>query len=305
MIPVHKLQRLPRHQQLRKIEKLLTIFEHQAVGSPLTSERMAIDYLLEILQILAADAGFSNQIQEYLVQQNQICTRIVKASRSEVVADSEQGSWKTGSSRMSMMSDSRSSEPLEQQLRAPVNRIRHLLRSELGLSVADWDYIDEMGTRSRQVQHYFPGVNVYLEDIRSPFNIGSIFRTAESFGVERIYLSPFCADPTHPRAERSAMGTVSMLPWERKNLDSLPDPVFAMETGGSPIEEFIFPSTGTLIIGSEELGVSPEGLERAARSAGRVSILTIGAKGSLNVGVAFGIVMRAWAAALVRVRHHP
>ena len=37
---------------------------------------------------------------------------------------------------------------------------------------------------------FFPGVAVYAEDIRSPFNIGSIFRTAEAMGCEQVYISP-------------------------------------------------------------------------------------------------------------------
>ena len=65
-----------------------------------------------------------------------------------------------------------------------------------------------------------------------------------------------------------------------------------METGGTPITEFSFPKEGIVIIGSEELGVSPEALKRA--DYGRVSIPMTGLKASLNVGVAFGILMQAW-----------
>ena len=42
---------------------------------------------------------------------------------------------------------------------------------------------------------YFPGLYVYAEDIRSPFNLGSIFRTAEAFGAEKLFISPFCTAP--------------------------------------------------------------------------------------------------------------
>jgi TrmH family RNA methyltransferase len=49
-----------------------------------------------------------------------------------------------------------------------------------------------------------------------------------------------------------------------------------------------------MIVGSEELGVSSEMLAIADRSLGRVSIPLAGAKGSLNVSVAFGIVMHLW-----------
>jgi TrmH family RNA methyltransferase len=130
-----------------------------------------------------------------------------------------------------------------------------------------------------------------------------MFRTAESFGAEKLFLSPLCADPLHPRSQRTAMGCVDALPWERRDLfaeaASLAStlPLFALETGGTPLGEFIFPQRGILIAGSEELGVSPQALAAADASLGRVTIPCYGAKGSLNVSVAFGIVMQAWAAA--------
>jgi TrmH family RNA methyltransferase len=132
-----------------------------------------------------------------------------------------------------------------------------------------------------------------------------MFRTAESFGIEKILLSPFCADPHHRRAERTAMGCIDIIPWERNDLfcasgysladnSGEPLPVFALETGGIPLDEFPFPHRGLLIVGSEELGVSPGALEAADASLGRVSIPCYGAKASLNVSVAFGIAIQAW-----------
>jgi len=116
------------------------------------------------------------------------------------------------------------------------------------------------------------------------------------------------------------MGCVDMLPWERFSANPFTDPLtgpftdparnkdavfsfsdgpfFALETGGTPLADFSFPSRGIIIAGSEELGVSPEALAAADGSLGRVSIPSYGAKGSLNVSVAFGIVMQAWAACL-------
>ena len=77
----------------------------------------------------------------------------------------------------------------------------------------------------------------------------------------------------------------------------MPDlPVFALETGGTPINDFIFPQKGIVIIGSEELGISPEALSQA--NYGTVTIPMNGIKASLNVGVAFGILMHAWTQSL-------
>ena len=147
-------------------------------------------------------------------------------------------------------------------------------------------------------RNFFPGVCVYAEDIRSPFNVGSIFRTAEAMGCEKVYISPNCTNPEQTKAVRSGMGCIETLGYTRCSLDELPadKPVFVLETGGTPIKEFKFPKEGIVIIGSEELGVSPEALKRA--TAGTVSIPMTGLKASLNVGVAFGILMQEWICAI-------
>jgi TrmH family RNA methyltransferase len=139
----------------------------------------------------------------------------------------------------------------------------------------------------------YPGVRAYLEDIRSPFNVGSIFRSADAFGVSELLVSGFTADPAHPRAIRSAMGATEVVPWRRGGLESLAldGEAFALELRGEPIDSFTFPERGMVVIGSEELGVSPEAMALCRRT---VSIPMLGAKGSLNVGVAFGVLMSAW-----------
>lgn len=180
------------------------------------------------------------------------------------------------------------------------NRLRRGLEAFGGVSPADWDFREPLGLNlDRKARRVFPGVRVYLEDIRSPFNVGSIFRTADAFGVMELILSGFVPDPTHPRAERTALGASSVVSWRHGGLETLEDrirsdgkqSVFALELRGEPIDEFDFPESGMVVVGSEELGVSPEALELCSR---RVSIPMLGAKGSLNVGVAFGVLMDAW-----------
>jgi TrmH family RNA methyltransferase len=180
-----------------------------------------------------------------------------------------------------------------------LDALRHALLAATGQAPADWDLVDPAtGLPDPGARLVIPGLRVYLEDLRSPFNVGSIFRTADAFGVEEILLSPLCADPLHPRSLRSAMGAVSLLPWRRAGLESLPSGtgVFALELGGEPIESFSFPEKGIVLLGSEELGVSAEALGRC--DGGRVSIRMSGAKASLNVAVAFGILMHRWTASL-------
>lgn len=180
------------------------------------------------------------------------------------------------------------------------NCARNHLLAIIGTFPAEWDLViaphanpyDENGVIKER--KFFPGMCVYAEDIRSPFNIGSIFRTAEGMGAEKVIISPFCVDPNQSRAIRSGMGCIETMGWEQIPVEELPDdiPIFALETGGTDIEEFVFPEKGICIIGSEELGVSPQALSKATY--GRVSIPMKGLKASLNVGVAFGILMQKW-----------
>ncbi len=189
------------------------------------------------------------------------------------------------------------------------NIARNTLLEIIGTFPAEWDLIiaphapvtDENGiVRKRD---FFEGVCVYAEDIRSPFNLGSIFRSAEAMGAEKVFISPRCTDPDHPKALRSGMGCIETMGYERKTLDELEElsksenlPIFVLETGGTPLDEFEFPKRGICIIGSEELGVSPQALSKATY--GRVTIPMKGLKASLNVGVAYGILMQKWVESL-------
>ena len=174
--------------------------------------------------------------------------------------------------------------------------IYYLTLDVLGESHADWDFVDESGHidfSKRTVFHHM----LYLDSIRSPFNVGSIFRSSEAFGVERIFLRPGSADPRHTRALKSGKGCVDAIPYSFEELEEMDAsiPVFALEVGGRDITDFEFPDYGICIIGNEESGVSPSSLKAADRSLGRVSIRQYGAKGSINVASAAAIMLSAWA----------
>jgi TrmH family RNA methyltransferase len=174
-----------------------------------------------------------------------------------------------------------------------LNNIRYIILSEIGRDPAEWDlstYSDSTECGDRKILD----INVYLDNIRSPFNVGSVFRTAESFCFSRVLLSEYTPSPDQKRALRSSMGTSEIVEWDRCEVEKLPSPVFALELGGSSIEDFSFPETGTAVIGSEELGVSPEAMKRAKSEGGIVTIPLFGCKSSVNVGVAFGILAYNW-----------
>ena len=291
MIPFYKLEKLPRIQKLRKIAKVISMAENRLCAvmergtenynsAELFNEAELV-FFVDAAKMLAQDVSFSAEEQKVFVSAVGVFQTAVSARSSKEAA------------------------PVENVLllRRLLNNIKHILLAETGRDQADWDFTDGGGRLDPKKRQIFEGMWVYMEDIRSPFNVGAMFRTAESFGVEKIFLSPLCADPRHRRAERTAMGCIDIIPWERQDFFAaqdapLPCPVFALETGGTPIEEFSFPRHGLLIAGSEELGVSPHALASADASLGRVSIPCYGVKASLNVSTAFGITMQKWAQTL-------
>jgi len=172
------------------------------------------------------------------------------------------------------------------------NSLRYRLQAAVGAEPGDWDFKhDETSGKSERISGE---LYLFLDGLRSPFNVGSIFRSAESFGIRKVFLSEETCSPEHRRAMRSSMGCTELLPWCYGTLEDLVPPLFALELGGADLESFEFPKTGTLIIGSEELGVSPSSLKAADGSLGRVSIETGGIKGSINVSVATGIALQKW-----------
>lgn len=179
--------------------------------------------------------------------------------------------------------------------------LHQLLLSALGAEPADWDFMNaasgELDTSCRAILPH----TLVLDRIRSPFNVGSLFRSADSFGVEDILLVEGTASPEHPRAQRTARGCTSTVPWrmldERSLLEELHQsgrPMFALELGGVALSQFPFPVNGVAVLGSEEMGVSPAFMEACDNSAGRVTIPLAGTKGSLNVSVAGGIMLHHW-----------
>ena len=176
--------------------------------------------------------------------------------------------------------------------------VSQALLARLGAEPSDWDFRTEEGeldSSRRVVQDKV----LVLDRVRSPYNVGAIFRSAEAFGIARIILVEGTASPEHVRAQRTSRGTTDVVPWEfmpeaevvsfLKSYDS--EEIIALELGGTSINEFAFPRRGVAVLGSEEFGISPEILSCCGS---RVSIPMGGSKGSLNVSVAAGILLQRW-----------
>lgn len=132
-------------------------------------------------------------------------------------------------------------------------------------------------------------IAIYLDQLRSAHNVGSIVRTCEALSLGTLYFSPGTPSLDHPQVQKTAMGAAA---WVKtalcEQIEQLPRPIVALETAAEAVSlyEFAFPEAFTLAIGNEEYGLSTSLLEAADYL---VKIPLRGRKNSLNVANAFAI----------------
>jgi len=141
-------------------------------------------------------------------------------------------------------------------------------------------------------------VRVVADSLRSAFNVGGVFRSAECFGAEAIVLTGYSADPGDPRVARAAMGTDLRVAWSRRRtaaealagLHAAGTFTLALETDAEdpPLAEAALRFPCAVLVGNERFGLSP-GVRAAAST--RARIPTFGAKASLNVVAALAIAL--------------
>lgn len=132
-------------------------------------------------------------------------------------------------------------------------------------------------------------IAIYLDELRSAHNVGSIIRTTEAFALGNLYFSASTPDASHKKVKDTAMGSNQWISCTQGvALETLPRPLIALETSEDAVSlyEFIFPSSFTLIVGNEEYGCSDRTL---SVSDYLVEIPMRGRKNSLNVANAFAI----------------
>ena len=143
-------------------------------------------------------------------------------------------------------------------------------------------------------------LTVVLNNIRSLFNVGSIFRTADGAGVEKIWLCGYTGFPPQSQISKIALGAEQRVPWEHhddavaviKKLKRQGYQIVLLEQLDQSIQHHTFELRSPkgpvcLVVGNEIEGVS-DGLLPYCDCA--VEIPMSGVKNSLNVSVAFGIV---------------
>jgi len=141
---------------------------------------------------------------------------------------------------------------------------------------------------------------IILDDVRSLNNIGSVFRTADAFLIEKIYLCGITATPPNKEINKTALGATETVIWEHAEnvievIEKLKQDnvnVFAIEQVESAIFLQNFEINANqkyaLVFGNEVFGVSQKAVESCD---GCIEIPQLGTKHSLNISVSAGIVI--------------
>ncbi len=146
-----------------------------------------------------------------------------------------------------------------------------------------------------------------LDNIRSVWNVGSMFRTADAVALGGLCLCGMTATPPRPDIEKTALGATLSVPWNywQDSLDAVREfktrglAVVALEQSPRAMdwEDFACPFPHVFVVGHEVQGVRTEILDLADHV---VEIPMAGSKHSLNVAVSFGVlafaIRRQWLA---------
>ncbi len=135
-----------------------------------------------------------------------------------------------------------------------------------------------------------------VDNVRSRYNVGTIFRTADGAGVDKLLLTGITASPPHRELRKVALGAEETVSWEYhkewqpviRRLKEEGFKIVVLETTETavPFDMAEYTTPLCLVVGNEYHGVS-QGILQAADLVIRIPMN--GIKNSLNVGVAFGI----------------
>ncbi|MBN2307372.1 MAG: RNA methyltransferase [Candidatus Hydrogenedentes bacterium] len=141
-------------------------------------------------------------------------------------------------------------------------------------------------------------VHVVLDNIRSAFNVGSIFRTADAGAVSHIHLCGMTAHPPSVKLAKTALGACDYVPWtyHERSLDAIEllrsqgIPLAAVEVADHAVSHlrYAWPRPVAIVFGNEVTGISADVM---ARCDAAVQIPMRGFKNTINVATAFGIVL--------------
>ena len=139
-----------------------------------------------------------------------------------------------------------------------------------------------------------------LENIRSAYNVGSVFRTADAFLLEAIYITGYTCTPPHKEIKKTALGAEDTVIWQHftnaaiaiEALKAAGYTIFAIEQAANSksleVVDFSAIKKVAVIFGNEVTGVEQTTI---AQCDGVIEIPQFGMKHSLNIATAAGVVL--------------
>jgi tRNA (guanosine-2'-O-)-methyltransferase len=141
-------------------------------------------------------------------------------------------------------------------------------------------------------------LSLLLDSVQTPYNVGSILRTAAAYRVDHLWLVGATESPTHAKTQKTALGTQRYLTWTV--VESIDDAVaevhgagyrlvgIELAEGAVPLHELVLPTDVCLAVGHEDRGLSKQCLSLCDDLA---YLPQIGSVGSLNVATAASIAL--------------
>lgn len=172
------------------------------------------------------------------------------------------------------------------------------LERENQLDLKDSDFLITTEDTEERIEEELYPIHLVLDNLRSSFNVGSIFRTAEALGAKEIHLCGYTPTPDNAKTKKSALGTDNWIKWTYwessleciQALNSQGIHTYALETEekAKAIESFKPSFPCALIFGNERYGLGSPTLKLSSEL---LKITLSGKKNSLNVGTCAAITL--------------
>lgn len=228
----------------------------------------------------SSDGQFDQQLLEQLI----MCIQKLKDSTDPIIKKLSNYD-KHLTTKMSLKHFSTIAVPFERMLKK---------------SVVDDDFLVTKHDRDHLVTDRVP-LHFILDHMRSAFNVGSVFRTADTLGAQKIWLSGYTPTPHQIQVERAALGATLVLEWEAaslvdtiERLKSKNFLIVALETSSkaSPVDKpYPIKKPTAFLIGNERFGLEADQLALCDEIR---QIPTFGIKNSLNAATAAAIAGYEW-----------
>ena len=218
-------------------------------------------------------------------KQNKKCAEILKKIYEELIQGRDPAALKNHYLELISWLEM---PPIEFTVQSVADRYHdHLKFAEMSLK--EHNFLPRVRKFDSQAKEPFLDNAVYLDGVRSAYNIGNMLRTLEALRIGRLYFSKNTPFINNGKIQKTSMDSYREVPASVcEDIRQLPRPFIALETSDEAISltEFIFPEKFTIVFGNEEYGISDAVLKEIDYI---LEIPMRGFKNSINVASAFAI----------------